>query len=457
MIFLQSFRKMKSLAILFIYILIASTLSAQDTLSLSFQEAVQIGLENNISLKQQKNIRKINIADRNQSMASYLPTINGYTNFSRNGGRNWDQTTGQVYSASSNGGALGISANYMIFDGMYRLNTYKRAKYSLLAQDNMVKRTQQEIIWTVGEQYLQALLDKELLRIAEKNFEVQQTTLDQITGFVEAGTRPLSHQLDQEAQVRQIETQVIRAENQLRLDKAILMQTLMLDPELVLEPVDPDWGIEAIILHNPDMDDLYQTALDNRPDLKQQIATQNAAEVNVKVASSYHYPKLEAFAQYGSRYTSYMTDESGETIPYPDQIADYNPSSQIGLQLNIPLYNQNRIVAGKVRAKMNYENTRLGLQDLELQIFREVQIAYLDFTAAKKEQQAAESQFEAGQAAYNIQKERYDVGVGDLVELAQSTNTYVRAAASRAQAEYSLLFQRVMLDYYTGTLNASNL
>ena len=106
---------------------------------------------------------------------------------------------------------------------------------------------------------------------------------------------------------------------------------------------------------------------------------------------------------------------------------------------------------------MNYENTRLALQDLELQIFREVQIAYLDFTAAKKEFNAAQSQFEAGQAAYNIQKERYDVGVGDLVELAQSTNTFVRAAASRAQAEYSLLFQKVILDYYTGTLNASNL
>ena len=64
----------------------------------------------------------------------------------------------------------------------------------------------------IGQQYLQALMDKELLRIVQKNFEVQETTLNQIKGFVEAGTRPLSHQLDQEAIVRQIETQVIRAE-----------------------------------------------------------------------------------------------------------------------------------------------------------------------------------------------------------------------------------------------------
>jgi outer membrane protein len=106
---------------------------------------------------------------------------------------------------------------------------------------------------------------------------------------------------------------------------------------------------------------------------------------------------------------------------------------------------------------MELENNKLNLQDLELQIFREVQIAYLDFTAAKNEYYAAQSQFKAGQKAYDIQKERYDVGVGNLVELAQSTNTYVKAAASRAQAEYSLLFQKYILDYYTGTLSDSDL
>ncbi|MFC2125679.1 TolC family protein [Bacteroidota bacterium] len=449
---------MKRLTILIIFILISTlTIKAQDTLSLSFQEAVQIGLENNITLKQQKNILEVNFAERNQRRALYFPSVGASTDFSRQDGRNFDERTGQLYTESIDGGSLGIGANYVIFDGLYRLNMNKSAKYSLLAQDNMVKRTQQEIIWTVADQYLQSLLDKELFRIAEKNLELQQTTLEQIRGFVEAGTRPLSHQLDQEAQVRQLETQVIRAENQLRLDKAILMQTLMLDPNLVLEPIDPNWGIEEIVMHNPELDDLYETALENRPDLKQQVATQIAAKADVKVAGSYYYPKLEAFANYGSGYSSQALDAQGEKIPINEQITDWNRGSQIGLRMNIPIYDQNRIRYNKVRAKMTNENAKLTLQDLELQIFRDVQISYLNFVAAKNEYSAAQSQFEAGQAAYNIQKERYDVGVGNLVELALSTNTLVKAAADRAQAEYSLLFQKVILDYYTGTLSASNL
>ena len=58
---------------------------------------------------------------------------------------------------------------------------------------------------------------------------------------------------------------------------------------------------------------------------------------------------------------------------------------------------------------MTNENAKLILQDLELQIFREVQISYLNFVAAKNEYTAALSQYEAGQAAYDIQKERYNI------------------------------------------------
>jgi outer membrane protein len=66
-------------------------------------------------------------------------------------------------------------------------------------------------------------------------------------------------------------------------------------------------------------------------------------------------------------------------------------------------------------------------------------------------------QFEAAEAAYNIQKERYDVGVGNLVELSRSTGTFVDAAGSRAQAQYTLLFQKVILDYFTGVLNKEDI
>ena len=106
---------------------------------------------------------------------------------------------------------------------------------------------------------------------------------------------------------------------------------------------------------------------------------------------------------------------------------------------------------------MTYENAKLVEKDLRLMFFREVQTSYLDFLASKNEFQAAEKQFKAAEQAFMIQKERYELGVGNLVEFSRATWTFVDAAGSRAQARYTLLFQKVILDYFTGILNKDGL
>jgi outer membrane protein len=106
---------------------------------------------------------------------------------------------------------------------------------------------------------------------------------------------------------------------------------------------------------------------------------------------------------------------------------------------------------------MTLANVKLTEDNLKLTVYREVQNSYLNFTATKNEYFATQSQYEAAEEANKIQQERYEVGVGDLVELSQSVQRFVEAAASRAQAQYTLLFQKVILDYYTGVLNSENL
>jgi outer membrane protein len=258
--------------------------------------------------------------------------------------------------------------------------------------------------------------------------------------------------LDQEATVSQIEVEVIRAENNLRIDKAIFTQTLLLEPGIEIDAIDPDWGIESILAQNYDLDDLYNQAITHRPDYKQTLADQEAADAGINVANALYYPRLEFFGAIGSRYTSLAPDTD-----FMEQIFESNYVFNYGLELSIPIYQRNQVKTRKVIAKMNLENSKLAEKDLRLMIFREVQTAYLNLEAAKNEYFAAEKQFNAAQEAYNIQKERYEVGVGTLVELSRSTWTLVDGAASRAQARYTLLFQKVILDYYTGLLNPANL
>jgi len=421
---------------------------AQDTLKLSFHEAVKIGLDNNVILRQESNNLEVSLANRREAKALYAPGVGAYLNAQKINGLQIDQVTGDPSRDNTDVANVTVGARYVLFDGLNRLYTNKQTQSQLESQQYLVDRTEQDIIYTVGSQFLQVLMDKEILRISNINLEAQATTLEQIKGFVEAGTRSLSDQLDQEATVSQIEVEVIRAENNLRLDKAIFTQTLLLEPGIEIDVTDPEWSSESILVQNYNLDSLYGQALTNRPDYKKAITDQEAASATINMARSLQYPTLEFFGGVGSRYTSLETQTD-----FAKQIFESNYVFNYGLELNIPIYQRNRATAQKVRAKMAYENSKLLEKDLRLMIFREIQTAYLNFQAAKKEYFAAEKQYNAAQEAYNIQKERYEVGVGTLVELSRSTWTLVDGAASRAQARYTLLFQKVILDYYTGLLN----
>jgi outer membrane protein len=445
-------------AIIISGILIAGPVHAQDTLSLNFREAVKMAMKNNVALRQEKNNLETSIANRREAKALYAPGMAAYTTLQRLNGQQFDQVTGTVFRDNTENANLYVGAEYILFDGLSRLNTNKRTQALLESQQYQVTRTEQQIIYSVAQQFLQVLLDKELLRISEQNLEVQTTTLEQIQGFVEAGTRPLSDQLDQEATVSQLEVEMIRAQNNLRLDKARLKQTLLMDPADQVDPVDPDWSFESILARDYELDAMYQIAMNNRPDYKSALANQEAADALINMARSDHYPELSLFGSAGTRYSSQlkMEDNPDKSIPFSNQFED-NSVFSYGVELNIPIYSRNAVVAQKTRAKMAYENARLVEEDLRLLIFNEVQNAYLSFVASKDEYYAALKQFEAAQAAYTIQKERYDVGVGNLVELSRSTGAYVDAAGSRAQAQYTLLFQKVILDYFTGILSKEDI
>jgi outer membrane protein len=450
---------MKNQILIFVFVFFShSIIFAQDTIRLNFDEVVKIALTKNIQLRQEQNNLKYAVAVKNQGIANFVPNVNAETDYNHISGLQFDQITGSLYSSSSDYMQGNITATYTIFNGLGRYNTLKNANKMMDSQIDNVRRTEQLTIFNVGQQFLQVLLDREILRIAIENIKNQKTTLKQIEGFVEAGTRPLSDKLNQEAEVKRLEVIKIRAENKLRLDRAFLSQTLLMDAGTEVDPLEPAWSFESILSEKNDINELYKVALGNRPDYKKSLNDQDAARAALGMARSYFYPSLGVFYRYGSSYSSFALDpQNNELIPFRDQFLRNNKQSIYGFQLSIPIFQQFRTITQNSRAKVTMENTNLAADNLKITIFREVQNAYLGMDAARNEYFATQAQYEAAQEANKIQNERYVVGVGDLVELSQSVQRFVEAAASRANAQYTLLFQKVILDYYTGILNAENL
>ncbi|PTB91817.1 hypothetical protein C9994_14915, partial [Marivirga lumbricoides] len=248
---------------------------AQEVRVISFDEAVAIALEKNIQLRQEKNQLISLDAQKKQSAMAYLPSAGINFQASRQDGQQFQLVEDgfEIKNVQADRLSGGVNADLTIFNGFGRVHSRKIASYNYEAQLKGVERTRQEIIFQIAQQYLQVLLDKELLKINQQAVTDQEKQLQQIEGFVKQGLRPQADLYTQQAQLRQFELTAIESENQLEINKATFAQTLQLNPLEVFEVAPIEASDVAIKFPEVDLSSAFNVALENRVDLQQSQLT----------------------------------------------------------------------------------------------------------------------------------------------------------------------------------------
>lgn len=418
---------------------------------LTFEEAVMIGLMENINLKNSRNNLSVFRSQMTTDQMAFMPNLNISASGGQTRGQQINQVTGRGANVTNDTFFGNISSDLGLFQGNSRIHALKESKYRVASQEAFVARTTQDVIYDVAIQFLQVLLDQELKIIAEQNLAAQQLILEEISAFVEAGSRAEADKYTQEADVKNYELLVIQADNQLLNDKARLSQLLQLDPSVEFSVVHPGWDIAGINPDNYVLEDLYQLAVDNRFDLAQFRHNEMADKYNVKAALAGYLPSVVVGVNYSSQYSNPNIDSIA--IPsFGEQLTSLNPQIQYGFRVNIPIFDRLITRNSRIDAKMRYENSVNNTINLEKSIKIEVKRAYLNFIDVAKGYEVSLLQTEAAKLAYDTQDESYKVGIATQVERSNANQTYVTAQADLAQIRYRLLFQSIMLDYATGVL-----
>lgn len=421
--------------------------------TLTFKEAVKIGLQNNVTLNQQRNTLLQSQAQKTSSMAVLGPqvTING--NAGIRSGNNWIQNTGEVVNATVDGASASIDVTMPIFNGLSGVNTARQSSNQLDAQLEQVNRSTQDVINLVSIQFLQVLLDQQLLKIAIENLANQKTQLDQVLAQVELGSRSPVDEYNQKAQVSTSELLVAQAEFNLINDKITLFQTLLIDP--IVQPTleEPNWDVNTIALGDQDLTQLLETAAGQRSDLKQAQFTERASKLSMYSSKGNYLPSVNAQYSYGSRYNQVRgTPRDTSYRDFTNQFTIDNLYQSIGIGVSIPIFTGFRNRSSYVQSKVSYENSRIQTKNRETIVKGDVVRAYRNFESVKKGYLASVDGLEASQMAFNLEKERYDLGITSFVDFANANRTYVQAQTNLAQAKYRFLFQKMLLDYALGTL-----
>ncbi|HMJ67562.1 MAG TPA: TolC family protein [Cyclobacteriaceae bacterium] len=432
---------------------------AQDNQSqvrvLTFEEAVKIALQNSVLLNQQKNNLEFS---QMQKMAAYVgagPSINAQSQIFRSNGNRFNANQGEVVNGTFDGASASATANLTLFSGFSQLNTIRQFTKALEAQSYFVNRTAQDAINTVATQYLTVMRDVELLIIAQKNFAALDKQLEQVKEMVSLGSRSPVDEYNQDALTKAAELRMVQAEITLNNDKTLLQQTLLLDPfeEFTVEA--PNWDVNAMSSETLNIEELADRAKGFRGDYLRSVRSEEALRFATKAARGGYFPSIGASASLSTAWNfTHGVDPASDDYPRPfrTQFLEDNVQKSIGVGINIPILNGFQQRQFVTQTRINYENQKITTRNLEFQIKNDVIRTVRNFEGAKKAFAVTTRQLEAADLAYQFETERYALGVTNFVEFTNANRVLVQAQTDKASAEYTLVFQKILLEYAVGTL-----
>lgn len=433
---------------------IATMALSQTQEKLSFRDAVKIGLQNNVVLNKNRNNLEYTELNKTSTLLQMGPTVNASASAYRNDGNSFNPQQGQVVNGVIDYINGSIDASMPIFTGLRMLNSHRQAVSENEAQLHLVNRSSQDVIRDVASQYLTCLLDQQLVAIDEENVAAQRVQYEQIQAQVELGTRAEADLYNQEYQLKNAELLLVRSRNKLKDDKALLAQTLLIDPAVPFELAEVDWDVNLAVMDTLSLDQMMATAMNRRSDLRQAEEMEDATHYQFSALKGRYYPSLYAGISYGSRY-NYV--HGADNRSFDDQFRTDNRQFGYGVSLNIPIYGGLLFRSQAAQARAFHKNAELDTENAKIAVKTDVIRAYQNLRDAIVSYDAADAQLRAAELSYRMEKERYDLGISDIVQLAVVNQTYIKAQADYQSARYTLMFQQLLVNHAMGILKPEDI
>ncbi len=427
---------------------------------LTFEDAIKLALKNGLLLNQQRNNLELSSMQRTYAIAGLGPTLGMNVGAQRSSGNLFVQQTGKLAVGVSDNASASLNANINLFNGFSQVNRMKQADRALDAQSFFVSRTAQDIISSVSAQYLRVLLDVELLIIANENWEALKNQLIQVKEQVSLGAKSPVDEYNQDSQTKAAEKLKLQAQINLINDKALLTQSLLMDPSEEFDVVKPDWDLSSMTTSKAELDPLFQNALKNRGDYLRAVKNEESAKYGMKAMRATMLPSLGMFATEYTAYNYFYGNAGPNQYSFGDQVKVNNLRKFIGFNLNVPIFGGNQNFQNRtnfIQQKVTYENNQWLRKNAEIQVKTDVKKANETVQLYADMYTVSIDQLKAAEMALQIETERYTLGVTSFVEYANANRVFVQAQADKAQAEYQLLFQKVVIDYAAGTLKIEDL
>jgi len=450
---------MKRLLFLFVLVLFSGAAALSQQKVWTLDECIYHAIDNNLQIKRQSLQTRIQKNSLDQSRLNILPTLNASGSENISWGRSLDQTTYQYADQRviSNSFYLGGSMN--LFSGLQNYNSIRKYEYELLAGEHDLQNIKENISLNVALNYLQILLNKELVLVTGEQLEITLQQIEKTKRLVEAGSVARGNLLQIEAQAAQEELQLITLRNQLDLSYLDITQLLELQTPEGFEVAAPVIFVDTNAVIGETVENIFLIAIGARPGVRSSELRLAASEYDLKIARGMRSPRLTMNHSIATSYSDVRQrilgfDPATNTPLYGDysfvdQFKD-NRNWTLGFTLSVPILNGWQVNKNISNSKINIENNRYVLDETKKQLYKNIQQAYADASAALKKFAASQKAVTAMEESFRYSEQRFEVGLVTPVDYNASKNQLLKAQSDLLQTKYEYVFKTKVLDFYRG-------
>lgn len=429
---------MKIIVRLFIALLVFSAghLVAQDTLSL--EEAVRIGIQQNLGLEIARKTESIAANNASRAAAGQLPVVGlnsnaGYRSlntmleFSSPGIEPVDVRGAGTFTF---GGSL--DASYVVFEGFRKGYQYDRLQLNSQLTRRQTRIRLEGLVYQVLQTYASIQAAASFASTAEKAVAISRERLERAEEALRFGTGSSLTVMEAEVALHQDSARWSSALLQTRVQKRALNRLLQRDPET-------DFHVEGSIpLDNSlDREALLEAAFRDNETLISYQEQLRGAQLDEKIAGATLWPRVTANAGYAY---NRQNNDAGLILNQ----STLGPS--VGLGLNFPIYDGGLRQRQIENARLARESAELGELDYKLQLELDIHNAWDNYQLALEQLQREENNVSLAESVLERTAELVNLGqLGQLdfrtaqLNVQRSRDVLVTYRLQARQAELELM------------------
>ncbi len=380
-----------------------------------------------------------------QARAGLLPILSaGFNSSSQKGDASFNDAPYLARDARTRTWSLQLS------QPLFRLAnwiTYDQAGAQIRQAEAVFSQAQQDMVLRVAQIYFDVLVAEESLGVALMQLQAVEQQLALAKRNFEVGVSTITDTYEARSRFDLAISQRIAAMNELinkhaeyeRITGQQAEELLVLRGDVVLPKPAPS-ELAAWI----------SAAREQNPQVRAQWAAQEVARKEIARHRAGHAPTVDVTASYGRNYTS-------GSLSSPADIDARSRSTQVGIQLNIPLYSGGGTDSKVREAAATYYKTRADWESAARQAVTAAKQAFTGFDSGQSQIDALESAVQSSSSAVEANKIGYRTGTRINIDVLNAEQQLAMVRRDLVKARYETLMQGLKLKASAGLLTEQDI